>query len=111
MTVLADAAKTHGATVSKTRADIPNLRAGDDTRLIINGKADAELQKFFDYVEASPVTGFVSGAFKGTAAKGPGHLDLYLDIPLKNATATKVKGSISMQKADIAMGLSLIHIC
>ena len=104
MTVLADAAKTHGATVSKTRADIPNLRAGDDTRLIINGKADAELQKFFDYVEASPVTGFVSGAFKGTAAKGPGHLDLYLDIPLKNATATKVKGSISMQKADIAMG-------
>ena len=104
MTVLADTAKTHGATVSKTRADIPNLGAGDDTRLIINGKADAELQKFFDYVEASPVTGFVSGAFKGTAAKGPGHLDLYLDIPLKNATATKVKGAISMQKADIAMG-------
>lgn len=47
MTVLADTAKTHGATVSKTRADIPNLGAGDDTRLIINGKADAELQKFF----------------------------------------------------------------
>ena len=31
-------------------------------------------------------------------------MDLYLDIPLKNATATKVKGSISMQKADLAMG-------
>ena len=52
MTVLADSAKTNGATVTKTRADIPNLSAGDNTRLIINGNADAELQKFFDYVQA-----------------------------------------------------------
>ena len=104
MTVLADSAKTNGATVTKTRADIPNLSAGDNTRLIINGNADAELQKFFDYVQASPVTEFVSGAFTGTKAKGQGHLDLYLDIPLLEASGTKVKGAISMQKADIAMG-------
>lgn len=104
MTVLADSAKTNGATVTKTRADIPNLSAGDNTRLIINGNADAELQKFFDYVQASPVTEFVSGAFTGTKAKGQGHLDLYLDIPLKEPSGTKVKGAISLQKADIAMG-------
>lgn len=104
MTVLANSARTGGAAVTSARADIPDLRAKQNTRLIIDGKAEAELQKFFDYVEASPVTKYVSGAFTGTKAEGRGTLDLHLDIPLLHAADTKVNGSISMSGANIAMG-------
>lgn len=104
MTVLADSAVTGGARITQARAEIPDLSAHENTRLIINGTAQASLQQFFDYVEASPVTDYVSGAFTGTKAKGAGKLDLSLDIPLLQAKNTKVSGSISMRDADIEMG-------
>lgn len=104
MMISAESAMTGGAKVTQARAEIPDLGAHENTRLIIHGKAQAELQKFFDYVEASPVTGFVSGAFKGTKALGTGKLDLALDIPLLHAQDTKVNGAISMEHADVNMG-------
>ena len=104
MTVIADRAVTGGATVTSARADIPDLGAHENTKLLVIGKAQGALQDFFNYVEASPVTGYLSGAFTGTKAKGPGTLDLSLDIPLLHAADTKVKGAVTMQEASIDMG-------
>lgn len=104
MTVTAQSAKTGGADVGGVRAVIPDLTAGNETRLVIDGKAKADMQAFFDYVEASPVKGFVAGAFTGTRASGSGSLDLHLDIPLMHAHDTKVEGAISMTGAVMEMG-------
>ena len=103
MVVTAESAVTGGAKVTQARAEIPNLAGHENTRLLVVCKAQADMQKFFDYVEASPITGYLSGAFAGTKAKGLGHLDLSLDIPLLHAKDTKVDGAISLEDADVTM--------
>lgn len=96
MRIEADRARTFGVDVGPTSAEIKQLNAGRDTLLSINGSAQGQLQKFFDYVEASPVGGFVQHAFKGTRASGDARLSLKLDIPLLHARDTRVAGGITM---------------
>lgn len=104
MRIEADSAKTGGTDLRGIVAEIPHLDAGNDTRLIVRGQAQGTLQKFFDYVEASPVTHYLSGAFTGTKAEGSGRLELALDIALLEPEKTKVDGAIILEGADIDMG-------
>ena len=102
MTVDADSAQTHGVAVTSARAVIPVLSTPEVT-LTVDGKAQDQLGLMFDYVAASPVRGYVKGAFDGTTATGPGDLSLHLEIPLLHAWDTKVKGAVTLNDNDITM--------
>lgn len=104
MVVQAQSAATGGAVVRDARAEIPNLAAHENTRLLVKGKADSNLQNFFDYAQKSPVGGFTAHAFDDTKAKGTGSLDLSLDIPLLHPADTKVNGALTLDASSIEMG-------
>lgn len=103
MRVEADRAKTFGVDVGKTTAVIANLAGGSSTLLDIDGDAQGSLQRMFDYVEASPVGGFIGHAFKSTRAEGEAQLSLALDIPLLHAKDTRVSGAVTMSGNHVEM--------
>ena len=103
MRIEADRAKTFGVDVGQTTAVIADLAGGLDTLLDIDGQALGSLQKMFDYVEASPVGGFVGHTFKSTRAEGTAKLALALDIPLLHAEDTRVAGAVTMSGNRIEM--------
>ncbi len=103
MRIEADRARTFGVDVGPVTAQIAQLNGGKRTLLDIDGQAHGSLQKLFDYVEASPVGGFVNHAFRGTRAEGDAALSLSLDIPLLNAPATRVAGDITMAGNRVEM--------
>ena len=102
MTVEADAARTRGVAIASAHAVIPELSSPDVT-LIVDGRAQDDLQRMFDYVAASPVRGYVQNAFDGTTAKGAAGLKLHLEIPLLHARDTKVAGSVTLSENAVAM--------
>ena len=59
MRIEADSARTFGADVGPATAVIAKLNGGHDTLLEIEGRARGDLQRYFDYLEASPVGGFM----------------------------------------------------
>ncbi|MDO4936655.1 MAG: DUF3971 domain-containing protein, partial [Sutterellaceae bacterium] len=103
MTVKADSAKTYQADVGPTTAVIADLAAHENTTLTVDGQALGKLQDMFDYLEASPVGGYIGNAFDKTKATGQGDLKLHLEIPLLHAHDTRVAGSVKLTDNDITM--------
>ncbi|WP_172600075.1 YhdP family protein [Sulfuricystis multivorans] len=80
-----------GVALSEVRAEIPDLEALEE-RLIVTGRAQGDTQRFFDFIEASPVGERIDHFTADMAAQGTGTLDLKLVIPLRHTDKTEVQG-------------------
>ena len=91
MLIRGQRAEMMGVALSEVRAEIANLDA-DEELLVVTGKAQGETQRFFDFIEASPVGEMIDHFTAPMSAKGNGHLDLRLELPLRQLGETRVQG-------------------
>jgi uncharacterized protein (TIGR02099 family) len=75
-----------------------------DLSLEIKGEAAGASNAFLEFVQKSPVRGYLDGFTDGISASGNGHLNLFARIPLKGDKPVEVSGTIKVQDNNIALG-------
>lgn len=103
MSITGQRGSIYGVQLGKVKVAIPDLGARE-AHLLVSGEANGPIADMLRYVNASPVGGWLGDFLAGAQASGTGRLDLKLDIPLDNARATQVAGTLTFQNADIALG-------
>lgn len=101
--VRAPSATIAGARLQNVAVTIPDMMS-KDLALEINGTAQAASNTFLDFIQKSPVRGYIDGFTDGMRAGGNGHLDLSLRIPLLGGKPVKVSGTFKVQDNDIDLG-------
>jgi uncharacterized protein (TIGR02099 family) len=100
--------KSPSATILHSRLQnvtvtLPNMLS-KDLSLEIKGEAAAASNSLLEFVQKSPVRGYIDGFTDGISASGNGHLDLSMRIPLLGDLPVKVSGTIKVQDNDIDLG-------
>lgn len=90
--------RLHNVTVT-----IPDLTSKDPV-LEIKGEATGASNSFLNFVQKSPVRGYIDGFTDGVRATGSGKLDLSARIPLSGDQPVKVSGTIKVQDNNIDLG-------
>ena len=90
--------RLHNVTVT-----IPDMMS-KDLSLEIKGEATGASNSFLEFVQKSPVRGYIDGFTDGVRAGGTGQLDLSARIPLTGDQPVKVSGTIKVQDNDIDLG-------
>ncbi len=106
MSVQASAATILAANISHLSILQPDM-AKFDTPLQINGVADGPNNTFLEFIQQSPVRGYIDGFTDGIKASGNGHLDLAAQIPLLMSRPAKVSGLFRVQGSDVDLGASI----
>lgn len=75
-----------------------------DPILEIKGEAEAANNIFLQFIQQSPVRGYINGFTDGISASGNGHLDLSAQIPLLLTKPAKISGLLRVQASDIDLG-------
>jgi len=100
--------KSPSATMLDTRLQNVTVTLPDmmskDLSLEIKGEAAAASNSFLEFVQKSPVRGYIDGFTDGISASGNGHLDLFARIPLLGNKPVEVSGTIKVQDNDIDLG-------
>lgn len=91
MLVRAQRATIMGVTLHEVRAEIPDLEANEE-QLTVTGRALGDTQRFFDFIEASPVGERIDHFTAEMSARGKGTLELKLVMPLRQVANTRVEG-------------------
>ena len=86
--------------VTVTIADV----LSNDLPLEIKGNAAGTSNTFLQFIQQSPVRGYIDGFTDGMSASGNGHLDLFAHIPLLGKKPVKVSGTFRVQDNDINLG-------
>ncbi|HCY64780.1 MAG TPA: TIGR02099 family protein [Oxalobacteraceae bacterium] len=100
--IKADSARTGGAELANVKAVIPDLLS-DHPMLNIDGQAEASLQDFIHYVNASPVAEWIGNFTEESKASGKARLALKLQMPLNEVENTKVQGGLQFLGNDIVL--------
>ncbi|UVW29679.1 YhdP family protein [Massilia sp. H6] len=103
MEIRGDRLRSMGVTLSKVKAVIPDLGAGERKMLEIDGMAAGTLQEFLNYVAASPVPEWIGHFTDDTRASGNARLSLKLRMPLAHLADTKVTGSLQLLGNEISL--------
>ncbi|MCK9355011.1 MAG: TIGR02099 family protein [Gallionella sp.] len=101
--VKAPTATMLGAQLQNVTIAIPDLMS-EDLPLEVRGVAVASSETFLQFIQQSPVRGYIDGFTDGMSASGNGHLDLFLRVPLQGEQPVKVAGSFRAQDNDIDLG-------
>jgi uncharacterized protein (TIGR02099 family) len=92
-------ARVYGVELTKVQGGIKNLT--DKPVLAMEGMARGPLADMLRYVNTSPVGGWLNKALAQSTATGPADLKLGLAIPLTDAGASTVKGSMALAGNDL----------
>ena len=92
-----------GTQLHNVTVTIPDLMSKDHS-LEIKGEATGASSSFLEFVQKSPVRGYINGFTDGISASGNAHLDLTARIPLSGDEPLKVSGMIKVQDNDIDLG-------
>ncbi|MDP1635961.1 MAG: DUF3971 domain-containing protein [Gallionellaceae bacterium] len=85
LVVIAPSAFTLGAHLKNVSVTMPDLMS-EDLPLEIKGQAAAASNTFLQYIQQSPVRGYIDEFTDGMQASGNGHLDLFVRVPLGGTT-------------------------
>ena len=72
-----------------------------DAQLTLDGNAHGGLTEMLQFVNATPVGGWLGGALADSSASGSADLKLSLTVPLLRASASTVKGSVTLPGNDL----------
>ncbi|MDP3538648.1 MAG: YhdP family protein [Azonexus sp.] len=89
-----------GASLSAVTVDIPDFESYEEM-LLVKGVAQGPTSEFFKFLDQSPVGDSIDRFTEGMTALGNGRLDLELDIPLRHALDTKVRGDYRFQNNQL----------
>lgn len=101
MTITAQRGNIHGVAIREAVARIDNL--GAEALLDVRGQTEGALTDMLAYVNASPVAQWTQAITAKAEARGNARLDLRLQIPLAQASGTRVNGTLHLQGNDIAL--------
>ncbi len=96
-------AATAGNALQKISAVIPDMKSPDLT-LQVYGESSGEAAHALDYIQKSPVRGYLGGFTDNATATGNGVLNLLLNISLRGARKPKVNGSYHFLRNDVDLG-------
>ena len=102
MEIRGNTARTLGIPLANVVAVVPDLDT-HDMMLDIDGSAAGPMQDFLHYVQASPVTDFISHFTDDTRATGSARLGLKLHLPLAHVIDAKVQGVLQLAGNDIVL--------
>lgn len=91
MKIKASAGNIMGAQLAAVSAQIPDFESHEEM-LLVRGAAQGETGEFLHFIDKSPVAESIEHFTDGMQASGHGRLDLELDIPLRHALDTKLRG-------------------
>ena len=95
-------AKIQGADVGRTKAEIADLSA-EHPLLTVNGEASGATTVFLQFIESSPVAGWIGHFTDAAKATGNGHLALRFDVPLGKGESTTVAGEYTFVDNDLRL--------
>ncbi|MDH4284358.1 MAG: DUF3971 domain-containing protein, partial [Gallionellaceae bacterium] len=104
--VIAPSGTTVGARLQKVNVVVPDTTS-PDLLLQVRGEALAETRQGLDFIQKSPVRGYIDGFTDDMTARGSGKLGLQLDIPLQGSKPAKVSGQYRFSNNEITIGESM----
>lgn len=96
MKIEADKGAILGAKLSAVTVELPDFESHEEM-LLVRGVAQGPTSEFFKFIERSPVAATIDHFTDGMKATGSGRLNLELDIPLRHALDTKMRGDYRFQ--------------
>ena len=103
MRIDATRGRAFGVDVAKARAEIADLVA-DHPLLTIAGEASGPAAGFVQYVNDSPVAGWLPLPGRASDAGGNGRLTLKLELPLRELGDSKATGEFALTDAQLRIG-------
>ncbi len=104
MKIDATRGRAFGVDIAKARAEIADIIA-DHPLLTIEGEAGGPVAGFLQYVNESPVVGWLELPGKASDAAGNGRLALKLALPLRELeTDSKASGEFTLNDAQMRIG-------
>lgn len=101
--VKAPRATMFGAQLQNLTVAIPDMMSAD-LPLEVRGVAMATNETFLEFIQRSPVRGYIDGFTDGMSASGSGQLDLFVRVPLQGESPVKVAGAFHVRGDDIDLG-------
>lgn len=89
-----------GNPIERVTARFPEFATG---QLLIDGTVRGETARFYQFLQRSPLRDKLEGLLTQTTASGPSAVEIHLDIPVKDAHQTQVRGSAALD------GVALNH--
>jgi len=102
MQIAASKGRILGARLSGVAVEIPDFESLEEM-LLVRGVAEGPTGEFLRFIDQSPVAESIDRFTDGMKAKGNGRLDLELDIPLRHARDTKVRGQYRFQNNEVEL--------
>jgi len=100
MKVRASKGRILGAELSGVTVSIPDFESHDEI-LQVRGVAQGPTMEFLRFIDQSPVAEKIDRFTDGMKASGNGRLDLELDIPLRHALDTRMRGNYAFQNNQL----------
>jgi uncharacterized protein (TIGR02099 family) len=91
MKIAARKGRIFGASLSGVTVELPDFESNEEM-LFVRGVAQGPTSEFLRFIEQSPVAETIDRFTDGMKANGNGSLNLELDIPLRHANDTKLRG-------------------
>lgn len=101
MDIRARRGQVDGVQITEAQARIPSL--SENALLLIKGQAAGPLSGMVQFVNSSPVSGWLGNFLHQAEAQGPAKLDLKLEIPLAHSEASKVAGTLQLLGNDLTL--------
>ena len=92
-----------GARLQNVTVTLPDMMS-KDLSLEIKGEAVAASNVLLQFIQKSPVRGYIDGFTDGMHAIGNAHLDLSVRVPLRGSNPVKVSGTVNVKENDIDLG-------
>ncbi len=100
MKIAASKGRILGATLSGVMVQIPDFESHEEM-LLVRGLAQGPTTEFLRFIEQSPIAEKLDHFTDGMKAVGNGSLNLELDIPLRHAQDTKMRGDYRFQNNQL----------
>ena len=101
--VIAPTAMTVGGHLQKVSVVMPDMTS-PDLLLQVRGEALDETARSLDFIQKSPVRGYIDGFTDDMTARGYGKLNLHVDIPLLGSKPVTVSGSYRFVDNEVNLG-------
>lgn len=106
MELRSDTATIVGGQLRKVTAEVKDLTASEMS-LATSGEILAPSERFLDFIQSSPVRGYIDGFTDSMHARGDGSLKLTMQIPLLGAEPFRLTGAYHTDNNEIEFGKGL----
>ena len=101
--VAAPTAMTVGGRLQKVSVVLPDMTS-PDLLLQVRGDAEGETARFLDFIQKSPVRGYIDGFTDNMTARGNGKLNLQVNVPLLGSKPVTVSGIYHFADNEVNLG-------